>query len=153
MATLGNLVWFIFGGAVTALVWLLAGVVMACTVIGLPFAYAAFRMAGFSACPFGRELVDARDLGHKRVAGTAAANVLWFLLFGWILALAHAVSAVASIVSCIAILPILLGAPAWAVAHIRLANVTLAPLGKRIVSKGEAQAILNAKHAARFARQ
>jgi len=149
MATFGNLVWFIIGGWFTALAWVLAGIIMACTVIGIPFGVAAFRMAGFSACPFGRELIDARDLGEKRITGTTAANIIWFCVGGWLLAVCHALAAVGCVISCILIIPIILGAPAWAVAHIRLANVALAPLGKRIISKADAQAARTAKHLAR----
>ena len=134
MKTLGNFVWFLFcGGLITAVVWLLLGGVMALTVIGLPFAYAAFRIARFAAFPFGKELVDARFVGKKRITGTALANVVWFVLAGIWLAIGHVISAAWCIVSCLLILPILLGAPAWAVAHLRLASVSLAPLGKRVV--------------------
>ena len=142
MKTLGNFVWFVFcGGLLSAVIWFLFGGIMAITVIGLPFAYAAFRIGRFAAFPFGKELVDARDLGESRIPGTAIANVLWFLLAGIWLGIAHVLMAAWCIASCLLILPILLGAPAWAFAHLRLAGVSLTPLGKRVVSVEEAAAI------------
>ena len=59
MAFIGNLLWFIFGGGVIAwLVWFLAGLLFAITIIGIPFAKDAFRISVFAAFPFGRELID-----------------------------------------------------------------------------------------------
>lgn len=60
MTFLINLLWFICGGFLAWLGWMLAGVVLAVTVVGLPWAFAAFRIAPFAAWPFGRTLVDAR---------------------------------------------------------------------------------------------
>jgi len=134
MKTIGNFVWFIFlGGLFSALLWFLFGAIMAVTIIGLPLAYAAFRIGRFAAFPFGKELVDARLVGEKRIPGTTLINVLWFLLAGLWLAIAHVIFAMACIASCVLIIPLLLGAPAWALAHLRLAGVSLAPLGKRVV--------------------
>ncbi len=131
------------------LVWLILGGLMAITIVGLPFAFAAFRIARFAAFPFGKELVDAKHLGEARVPGTTIANVLWFLLAGLWLAIGHVLSAISCILVCVLIIPILFGAPAWAKAHLNLASVSLAPLGKRVVSRDEAAALrsrrLNAK--------
>jgi uncharacterized membrane protein YccF (DUF307 family) len=56
-----NLLWFVFGsGALMCIGWLCAGALLAITVIGLPFARAAFRIAGYVAFPFGRERALAR---------------------------------------------------------------------------------------------
>ena len=134
MKTIGNFVWFIFlGGLFSSLLWFLFGAIMAVTIIGLPVAYAAFRIGRFAAFPFGKELVDARLVGEKRITGTTLINILWFLLAGLWLAIAHVILAMACIASCVLIIPLLLGAPAWALAHLRLARVSLAPLGKRVV--------------------
>jgi uncharacterized membrane protein YccF (DUF307 family) len=136
MAMLGNLIWFVFlGGFALGLGWLLAGAILCITVVGIPFGLACFRISSFAFFPFGKDLVDARSLGESRIAGTAIANILWFVLAGLWLAIGHLVAAVACLVSCLLILPIFLGAPAWAMAHFNLAKVSLAPLGMRIVPK------------------
>ena len=139
MAALGNLIWFVFlGGFLMGLGWLLAGCILCLTIVGIPFGMACFRIASFAFFPFGKELVDMRNLGESRIVGTTVANILWFVLAGLWLAIGHVLSAIACLASCVLILPLLLGAPAWAVAHLNLARVALAPLGKRIVPKGAA---------------
>ncbi len=127
MRLLGNVLWFVFGGGIIAgLSWLLWGVVLALTVVGIPFAFAAFRIAGFAFWPFGRELVDARWVGEDRILGTALANFLWVVLAGIWLTIGHAV---VGLTLCLTIIGIPFG-----LAHFKLASVSFAPLGKRVVS-------------------
>ena len=127
MRLLGNVLWFVFGGGLIAgLSWLLWGVVLALTVVGIPFAFAAFRIAGFAFWPFGRELVDARSVGEERIVGTGLMNLLWIVLAGIWLTIAHVISGV---VLCLT----LIGIP-FGLAHFKLARVSFAPLGKRVVS-------------------
>ena len=140
MATLGNVIWFVLcGGFFAAIAWVVSGILLCVSIVGIPAGVAAFRIAGFAAFPFGKELVDARMLGEKRITGTTLMNVLWFLLGGWWLAVLHCIAGLWCFVSCILVLPALLGAPAWGIAHFRLASVSLAPLGKRTVPKGMAE--------------
>ena len=90
MAFLLNILWFILGGGFAAgLLWLVTGLILMVTVVGIPFGFAAFRIAGFAAFPFGKELVDARAVGEERIAGTGLANILWIVLAGIWLALSH----------------------------------------------------------------
>jgi uncharacterized membrane protein YccF (DUF307 family) len=136
MAAIGNLIWFLFlGGLFMGLAWILLGVLLCCTVVGLPFGIAAFRIAGFAFLPFGKELIDARLLGESRIPGTTIANVLWIVLAGIWLAIGHIVAGLGCFLSCVLILPLLLGAPAWGVAHFNLAAISFAPLGMRAVPK------------------
>jgi uncharacterized membrane protein YccF (DUF307 family) len=129
MASLGNILWFVFGGGIFAWFgWMLGGVLLAITVVGLPFAVAAFRIAGFAAFPFGRELVDVRAFGESRVLGTGLANMLWVVFAGIWLCIAHAAAGVAYCVT-------IVGIP-FGLAHFKLANVCLAPLGKKVVAVG-----------------
>lgn len=126
MAFVGNLLWFVFGGFAAWLVWILVGIVFAITIVGIPYAYTAFRIARFAAFPFGKDLVDAELVGEKRVTGSGFMNFLWIILAGFWLALAHALLGVAY---CITII----GIP-WGIASFRLAKASFAPLGKRVVS-------------------
>ncbi len=124
MIFLGNLLWFVFGGFFSWLAWMLGGVLLAITVVGLPWSYAAFRIARFAAFPFGKVLVDARTAGEQIIPGTGIANVLWFVFAGVWLFIAHVMCGIAC---CLTIIGIPFG-----LAHFRLASVSLAPLGKRI---------------------
>jgi uncharacterized membrane protein YccF (DUF307 family) len=128
MAFVGNLLWFIFGGGVFAWVlWMLLGLLLAVTIVGLPFAVAAFRIAGFAAFPFGKELIDGRLIGEERIVGTGLANFLWIILAGLWLAISHALAGVAC---CLTVIGIPFG-----LAHFKLAGVSFAPLGKKSVPK------------------
>ena len=128
MALILNILWFIFGGGLVAwFLWVVLGALLFLTVVGIPFGFAAFRIAGFAAFPFGKELVDSRVLGEERVMGTGLANFLWIILAGIWLAISH-ILAGASL--CLTIIGIPFG-----FAHFRLAAVCFAPLGKRPVLK------------------
>ena len=87
MALILNILWFIFGGFISGLAWLLAGVLLAITIVGLPWSAAAFRIAGFSFAPFGRHVVPRRALNGRDDLGTGAVgflgNVIWVVIAGW----------------------------------------------------------------------
>ncbi len=125
MTLLLNLAWFIVGGGFFAgLGWLFVGGLLAISVVGLPFAVAAWRIAGFAAWPFGRTLVDIRDLGERQIVGTGLANLLWVIFAGIWLWIGHVVAG-------IGLCATIIGIP-FGLAHFRLAAVSFAPLGKRV---------------------
>lgn len=141
MLFVGNLLWFIFGGGLFACIgWCLLGALLCITIVGIPAGIAAFRIAGFAAWPFGRQLIDKTIIGQKRVPGTTVANVLWILLAGLWLALAHVLCGISY---CLTIIFIPFG-----LAHFKLAAVCFAPLGKCPVPNAVAQAAI-AAHAHR----
>ena len=141
MVLAGNLLWFIFGGGlIMAVIWCLMGCLFAVTIIGIPFAIAAFRIAGYVAFPFGRELVDAQIIGEKRIAGTGFANFLWVILAGFWLALSHALCGLYCFLGFWLVFPVFAG-----IAHMKIAGVAFAPLGKRIVSKDLAKEAVRRK--------
>ena len=120
MRLLMNVLWFILGGWISGSLWVLAGLILAVTVVGLPWTPAAFRIAGFSYWPFGRVVAD-RDPGTVSVL----LNVLWLLLAGWWLALHHLALALALAVT-------IIGIPfAWQ--HVKLAILSLTPVGKDVI--------------------
>ncbi len=128
MVLIGNILWFVIGGGwAAALMWILCGCLLAITIIGIPFAKASFRIARFAAFPFGKTLVDARVFGEDRVFGTGLANFLWIVLAGLWLAISHVLAGVSL---CLTIIGIPFG-----LAHFRLASVSFAPLGKKVVMK------------------
>ena len=129
MTLLLNLLWFVLGGFWVGLSWLLAGLLMIVTIIGIPWAGAAFTIAGFSFWPFGRTAVDRRVVSGRQDVGTGmlglVGNIIWFLLAGWWLALSHLTIAVVQAVT-------IIGIPfAWQ--HVKLAILAIAPIGKEIV--------------------
>ena len=133
-----NILWFLFGGGIfAAALWMIAGGVLALTVVGLPFAVAAFRIAGFAAFPFGRRLVDAELMGERVIPGTGLVNFLWIILAGVWLAIAHVIAGIACLGS-------IVGIP-FGLAHFKLAGICFAPLGKRTVPSEVAEALERAR--------
>src|ERR1700761_6035299 len=129
MSLILNILWFIFGGFFAGLAWLLAGVIMVVTVVGIPWAGAAFAIASFSFWPFGRVAVDRRFLTGRGDIGTGPlgviGNVIWFLVAGVWLALGHLALAVSLGVT-------IIGLP-FAFQHVKLALLAAAPIGQEIV--------------------
>ena len=129
MALILNVLWVVFGGLVAAVCWLLAAVLMAITLIGLPWARACFNIASYTLWPFGREAISREVLTGRRDIGTGPlgliGNVIWFVLAGWWLALGHLLTALLLAIT-------IVGIPfAWA--HLKLAGLALWPIGKVIV--------------------
>jgi uncharacterized membrane protein YccF (DUF307 family) len=124
-----NILWIVFGGLWMAAAWLLAAVLMAITIVGLPWARAAFNIAAYTLLPFGQRAVSRELVTGQRDLGTGLlgliGNVIWFVLAGWWLAIGHLLTAVALAVT-------IVGIPfAWA--HLKLAGIALWPIGKVIV--------------------
>jgi uncharacterized membrane protein YccF (DUF307 family) len=117
-----NVIWLVFGGFWLFCGYLLAGLLMCITIIGIPFGIAAFRIGLYALWPFGRRVVARPTAG----LGSALGNILWFLLAGWWLALGHLVTGIAM---CITIIGIPLG-----LGNFKLIPVSLLPLGQDIVS-------------------
>jgi uncharacterized membrane protein YccF (DUF307 family) len=129
-----NVLWIAFGGLWMAAGWVIAGIIMAITIIGLPWTPAAFNIALYTLLPFGQKAVSRADYSGQQDIGTGPlgvlGNLLWLVLAGWWLALAHLVTALLLAVSVI-------GIPfAWA--HLKLAGLALWPIGKMIVPADDA---------------
>lgn len=129
VSVLLNILWLIFGGVWSGLGWLLAGLIMALSIVGLPWAKASFNIAIYSFLPFGRKAVR-RDLIYgQEDFGTGPlgtiGNIIWLVVAGWWLALIHLVTAAVLAVT-------IIGIPfAWA--HLKLAGLSLWPVGYSIV--------------------
>jgi uncharacterized membrane protein YccF (DUF307 family) len=133
-----NVLWVFTGGLWMAAAWLLGALLMVITIIGLPWARAAFNIALYTFLPFCHRAVSrARFTGHEDV-GTGPlgliGNLIWFVLAGWWLAILHLVHAAALAIT-------IVGIPfAWA--HIKLAAIALWPIGRMIVTVQEAESRL-----------
>jgi uncharacterized membrane protein YccF (DUF307 family) len=124
-----NLLWIIFGGLWMALAWVVAAILMAITIIGLPWARAAFNIALYTLLPFGQKAVSRADYTGREDLGTGPlgviGNIIWLVVAGWWLALLHLMTAVLLGIT-------IIGLPfAWA--HVKLAGLALWPIGKMIV--------------------
>lgn len=116
-----NVLWFIFFGWALALAYLLAALISFILIITIPFGVASLRLAIYSAWPFGRTIVD--DPGAGIASGLA--NIVWLILFGWWIALAHIAAGIAQCVT-------IIGIP-FGIANFKLVPAALWPLGRDIV--------------------
>jgi uncharacterized membrane protein YccF (DUF307 family) len=137
MAAIGNVLWFVFGGEVLALVWLIISGLFYLTIIGAPIGKACLEFAKLSAFPFGKEIIRETELKGeqnvpkwKRVISTIL-NIFWFVI-GITMT---AVYFVLGILSFITIIGIPVG-----IVYIRMGKFLLFPFGARVVSKKQAYA-------------
>jgi uncharacterized membrane protein YccF (DUF307 family) len=116
-----NILWLLLAGLWLALAYCLAGVLACLLIVTLPFGLQAFKIASFAFWPFGRTLVKKDSAG----AGSALGNILWLILFGWWLALAHIVTAFVQAIT-------IIGLP-LAAANVKLVPAALWPFGREVV--------------------
>lgn len=121
MKTILNIIWLVLSGFWLFLGYVLAGVLLCITVIGIPFGIASFRIGVYALWPFGYTTVERSDAGAPSCIG----NVLWLVLAGWWIALSHIVTGIALCVT-------IIGIP-LAVANFKLIPVALVPFGREIV--------------------
>ena len=136
MRAIGNFLWFVLGGLFMGLCWWALGVLAFITIVGIPWGKACFVIGQFTFLPFGREAINRKDLNQADDVGTGSwamlGNVIWFLLAGIWLAIGHVFSAFFCAIT-------IIGIP-FAIQHLKLAGVALAPIGKTIVTKELAEA-------------
>jgi uncharacterized membrane protein YccF (DUF307 family) len=125
-----NLLWLVLSGIWFFIAYAAAGILMCVLIITIPFGIASFRLAVYVLWPFGRTVVRRPTAGAASTIG----NVLWFVLIGLWMAIAHVVS---GLVLCLTIIGIPLG-----IGNFKLAAVAIAPLGKEIVSTSDPRASL-----------
>src|SRR4029078_10113799 len=86
-----NIIWLVFGGLWLALGYLLAALICFVLIITIPFGFASLRIASYALWAFGRHVIDKPGTRPGALIG----NIIWVLLFGIWLAIAHVVTAVA----------------------------------------------------------
>ena len=124
-----NVLWIVCGGLYMAVAWIVAALIMAITIVGLPWTRAAFNIALYTLLPFGQKAVSRAEVTGSEDIGTGPfgmlGNIIWLVLAGWWLALGHFITAILLALTVI-------GIPfAWA--HLKLAGIALWPIGKMIV--------------------
>ena len=119
MSTLGNVVWLIFGGLLAALGYIIGGLLLCLTIVGIPFGMQSMKIGVATLEPFGKEVVEAREANSPL---RIIFNILWLVLFGWEIALAHLFSALLLTIT-------ILGIP-FAKQHIKLIPLSLFPFGR-----------------------
>jgi uncharacterized membrane protein YccF (DUF307 family) len=124
MNIIGNLIWLIFGGLVTALEYLISSIILCVTIIGIPFGLQTLKLAQLALWPFGKEIRQ-----RKGAVGCLSTlmNVLWLLFGGIWICLSHLGF---GILLCVTIIGIPFG-----IQHFKLAALALTPFGREVVYK------------------
>ncbi len=119
MGTLGNIIWFIFGGLLSGLAWIFYGCLWCITIIGIPIGKQCFKFAGLAFFPFGKEI--------KYGGGVMSliANIFWLIFSGIELAIGYAIL---GCIFCITIIGIPFGKQCF-----KLAKLSLMPFGAEVI--------------------
>lgn len=124
MRIIGNVLWLVFGGLEAAIGYFTGSLAMACTIIGLPVAFQTFKIGLLCLWPFGAEIEDTDSLdGCIRIP----LNVLWIIMGGLWAWLMHVIFGVLLFIT-------IIGIP-FAKQHFKMARLSLAPFGKRVLLK------------------
>lgn len=117
-----NILWFIFGGFLVSLAYILGGVLLCITIIGIPFGIQCFKLSILGMAPFGREI---REIQPPGGAISVIMNVIWIILPGLELALIHLFLAAFFAIT-------IIGLP-FAAQHLKLTRLAILPFGFRVV--------------------
>lgn len=121
MKFIGNIIWLIFGGFITAIEYLIASLLMMITLIGIPFGLQTLKLAVLALWPFGSKVIDNGTSGCLSIL----MNILWIILGGLGICLTHLFF---GIILCITIISIPFGKQ-----HFKMAGLALTPFGKNII--------------------
>lgn len=119
MSLIGNLIWLIFGGFVAAIGYILGGLLTCLTIIGIPFGLQAIKIGIASLTPFGKEVVASEKADSPL---RLIFDIIWVVLFGWEIAIAHLISALILAIT-------IIGLP-FAKQHLKLVVMALLPFGR-----------------------
>jgi uncharacterized membrane protein YccF (DUF307 family) len=119
-----NILWLIFGGLIVALAYLLGGLLLCLTIVGIPFGVACFKLAGLALAPFGREIREKQPPGG---ALAVIMNIIWILLPGLELAILHLLLALLLGLTVVGI-PL-------ALQHLKMTRMALLPFGFEVRAK------------------
>lgn len=121
MSLLGNIIWLIFGGFLAGIGYILGGLLVCVTIIGIPFGQQAIKLGVATMTPFGREIVPTPEAGSLL---NMVLNVIWIVVIGWGIAVTHLTSALILAVT-------IIGIP-FALQHLKLIPLALFPFGREL---------------------
>jgi uncharacterized membrane protein YccF (DUF307 family) len=122
MSILGNIIWLIFGGFLAGLGYILGGLLLCLTVVGIPFGLQAIQLGIATMAPFGKEIKT-----NERAGGLLSLvfDAIWLLVVGWEIAIAHLIGGVILAIT-------IVGLP-FAKQHFKLIPVALFPFNYALV--------------------
>ena len=118
MSFFGNVIWLIFGGFIAGLGYIIGGALLCLTVVGIPFGLQSIRLGVATFAPFGKDVVSVENPNALKLIF----DLIWILLFGWEIAVAHLVSALILAIT-------IIGLP-FAKQHLKLIPMALFPFSQ-----------------------
>ena len=119
MSLIGNIIWLIFGGLLAGLGYIIGGIALCLTIVGIPFGVQAIKIGVATFAPFGREV---QEFENANSVGNIIFNMIWIILFGWEIAVAHLVHGIILAIT-------IVGIP-FAKQHFKLIPLALLPFGR-----------------------
>jgi len=119
MSVFGNIIWLIFGGFLAGLGYIIGGIALCLTIVGIPFGIQTIKIGVATFAPFGREV---QEFENANSIGNTIFNMIWIILFGWEIALAHLVHGLILAIT-------IIGLP-FAKQHFKLIPLALLPFGR-----------------------
>ena len=119
MSFIGNVIWLIFGGFLAGIGYILGGLLICFTIIGIPIGTQAIKLGVATMAPFGREIVTTPAYGETK---TMVLNLIWAVVFGWEVAVVHFTHGLLLAIT-------IIGLP-FARQHFKLIPLSLAPFGR-----------------------
>ena len=123
MSLIGNIIWFIFGGFIVGLGYIIGGLGLCVTIVGIPWGIKAIQFGFNNMTPFGKEAVPSKG-------GTGclpmAMNIIWLVIFGWEIAIAHVFFGIILGIT-------IIGIP-FAKQHFKLVPIALLPFSYKLSS-------------------
>ena len=122
MSVLGNILWIVLGGGILIfLEYLIGGLLLCATIIGIPFGVQCLKLSILGLLPFGKQIAEKESFSGCL---STVMNILWILLGGVWIALTHVVFAFLCAIT-------IIGIP-FAKQHMKLASLALLPFGRYI---------------------
>jgi uncharacterized membrane protein YccF (DUF307 family) len=122
MSLLGNIIWLVFGGFISAIGYIIGGITTCLTIIGIPFGLKAIEIGIATFAPFGKTIVEKPTAGSTL---TFIFNLIWVVFFGWAIALNHLIWGILLAIT-------IVGLP-FAKQHFKLMVLALLPFGRELV--------------------
>lgn len=122
MKLLGNLIWLIFGGFAIFIEYMLAGLALCLTIVGIPFGIQSFKLGILALWPFGQ---DIEYMDYAPGCLSTIMNILWFFVGGIWIMLTHVLFGLVLGIT-------IIGIP-WARQHFKMASLALTPFGRKLV--------------------
>ena len=119
MRILLNILWIIFGGFLSAVGWILTGILWCITIVGIPVGIQCFKLSSISFNPFGKEIE------YDDGAASIILNIIWILVSGWEMALTN------FLIGCLLCITII-GIP-FGKQFFKIAGLSLMPFGAKVV--------------------